>query len=110
MTDDFSEFGITYQEAVSVTPGWARSFAGLEAFPNPTADRLSVRLDTPVAGRATLRLTDIFGRVVHQRPIETVVGSNRLELDLTALPTGNYLLTVTDGERAGSLRVAKRGL
>jgi hypothetical protein len=109
MTDDFSEFGITYQEAVSVTPGWARSFAGLEAFPNPVADRLTVRLHTELAGRIQLQLTDIFGRTVQQRYFDAVVGANRVELDLTSVPSGTYLVTVTDGERMGTLRVVKRG-
>jgi hypothetical protein len=109
-TTSFSEFGITYREAVSVTPGWARPFTGLEAFPNPTADRVTVQLDSPVATAVRLQLTDIFGRVVQTGRYEAIAGPNRLELFLADLPSGTYLLTVTDGERAGTLRLAKRGL
>jgi hypothetical protein len=69
-----------------------------------------VQLDSPVATAVRLQLTDIFGRVVQTGRYEAIAGPNRLELFLADLPSGTYLLTVTDGERAGTLRLAKRGL
>lgn len=110
MTQSFSEFGITYQEAVSVTPGWAEPFAGLEAFPVPAGDRLTVRLTTRLNGRVALRLTDALGRSVRTMQLDVRAGKNQTELSLSGLPGGAYQLTATDGVRAGTLRIVKRGL
>ena len=108
VTQTFSEFGITYQDAVSVTPGWAQSFPGLEAFPNPTSGRLTLQLHSPVAGPVRVNVTDVLGRVVLTQHLNAGAGPQRWNLPLDRVPAGTYLLTVTDGIRAGTLRVVRR--
>ena len=107
-TTSFSEFGLTYKEAVSVNPGWAEPLTGLHLFPNPAKDHLTVSFRLLGTAPVELRLTDLFGRNVGTRRLEARAGQNRTDLDLSGLPAGTYQLTVTDGTRAGVVRVVKR--
>ena len=81
--------------------------ANLSVFPNPTADRISVRLETIRATNLRLDLFDLAGRRLLSRPLGR---SNLLreELDLTSYPAGTYLLRVQSGEGARTLRIVKR--
>ena len=107
-TQTFSEFGLTYQQAVGITPPGAQPLSGLDAFPNPTGDRVTVRLTTDYNGTVRLRLTDLLGRPVRTAILEARPGNNDLPLDLTGLPAGTYHVHAVAGSRAGTLRILKR--
>ena len=107
-TQTFSEFGLTYQQAVGITPPGAQPLSGLDAFPNPTGDRVTVRLTTDYNGTVRLRLTDLLGRPVQTAILKARPGNNDLPLDLTGLPAGTYHVHAVAGSRAGTLRILKR--
>ena len=107
-TRTFSEFGISYRQAVSVTPEWAKPFAGMEVFPNPTDDRVTLRLSTPTATDIRLEMRSLLGSIVYTRRFRALAGENRLEIPLDHFPRGTYLLLASDDERAGTVRVVKR--
>ncbi|RTQ51718.1 matrixin family metalloprotease [Hymenobacter gummosus] len=78
-----------FSQSVAVTGAGAA--AGLQAFPNPVADVLQVRL--PAADNATLgRLTllDAAGRSVWQQPVPA--GALTAEVPVASLRNGVYLL------------------
>lgn len=80
--------------------------AGLSIYatPNPTSDKLMVRLEGSSASQqATLTLTDLAGRVLRRVP---VTGAET-ELNLTGVPAGFYLLQYMGAERTGVIRVQK---
>lgn len=75
------------------------SGAHLQAFPNPAKDFLQVNTDTPIQ----TTLFDLHGRaVLQQTNIE-----NSAQLNLSALPTGTYLLRslTSEGKPAQSFKI-----
>jgi hypothetical protein len=66
-------------------------------YPNPTADRLHVEVNTPVAARyVVLRLVDLLsGRMVLQAELPTGENGHRqADVDVRALPAGQYAATL----------------
>lgn len=82
-----------------------RSLAGpaVMLFPNPAQHELTVR--TEGSGRLTAVLTDLFGRPLQKQVCTSVSGMQEVKLDLKALPAGNYMLMLLDGDR---LHVAQK--
>lgn len=78
----------------------------LEAFPNPTSGTLSLRA-TPFEKATTIEvnLFDLIGRTVNAPYTRT--GSDRMELDMTALPKGTYVLQVVADGEVGTSKVVK---
>jgi pectate lyase len=86
----------TYSKTVSVTK---RSDAAISLYPNPANNKLTIR-----HGRATSAFIQIVGADgrVHQS-IKAVSGSVATELNVSTLPTGNYLVIYNNnGERSFS--------
>lgn len=65
-----------------------------EASPNPASESLSVRFDYPASELAELSLNDVTGRSVASLRLEAAAGSNAVQFDLSALPSGTYLLSL----------------
>jgi hypothetical protein len=61
--------------------------------PNPTRDRVRVTFD-PGDHPAAIQVFDVLGRTVQESAI--AAGVNHRLLDVRALPTGSYLVTLTD--------------
>lgn len=78
--------------------------AGITLFPNPTNDRLTVRLDRATP-RTEIVLRDLSGREVLRQPAPGLV---LVVMDLSALAGGLYLVEVWEGGRVGVERVVKR--
>ena len=75
--------------------------AGVILTPNPAATELQVQLPDAIAGRALLTLRDFNGRTLQRR-----AGAGlRERLDVSALPTGTYLLEIRAGREAIQRRV-----
>lgn len=72
----------------------------VEVFPNPFDTKLSLRFDSPLAERLTIRLVDMLGRTVLTRQYEAMKGPQVLTLESSGvhLPPGQYLLEVSNGE------------
>jgi hypothetical protein len=72
----------------------------MDAWPNPTNDVLNVALNSLRAAQADVRLVDVTGRTVLALPgTQLAAGENRLNMDLSALSEGLYLLSIA-GEGA----------
>lgn len=85
---------------------WA---GGLRLYPNPTGGLLTVDIPrlSGTATRIESRLVDLNGRTVRQP--NTAPYTGRLDLDLSGLPAGIYILQLTDARGGRALRrVVKR--
>lgn len=82
---------ISYEQT---TP--ARLTLSLQAYPNPTSDRLTVLVQSPVAGMAQFEVVNAQGRAVQRQAQQLSEGLNEVPFDLTAQPTGNYLIRAID--------------
>lgn len=67
----------------------------LSVSPNPAAQTAWLTLYTPQQGGAHISLFDARGRKVQQLPALLGAGSNAKALDLSGLPSGVYLVTIT---------------
>jgi hypothetical protein len=73
----------------------------IEAFPNPFSESIVLRMG---GNRArTWELLDVYGRVVNRGEAKTDLE----KIETTDLPSGVYLLHVSDGERRKSYRMVK---
>ncbi|MEQ8702283.1 MAG: T9SS type A sorting domain-containing protein [Phaeodactylibacter sp.] len=71
--------------------------ASIEVFPNPVRDILNVQVDLPSAAESLhLRLMNTLGQVVLSNNYGQLQSGN-IELDMSQLPAGTYLLQVRDG-------------
>jgi hypothetical protein len=74
-----------------------------DVFPNPSADYIQLRFDTPSEAR-TVRLTDLTGKVITLQAATSIEST----IDVTALSTGIYLLEIKEKDQVmKTLRVMK---
>ena len=68
---------------------------GLQAFPVPAKDALTLRFESEMTGRWQLSLYDGRGGLLLQKNLNVTTGSNEEDLDVRAFPEGLYLLELT---------------
>lgn len=67
-----------------------------ECAPNPASTSTSVKIAVPRAGRVQLRVVDTRGNVIATAMDQTMeAGTWSAQLDVSALPAGNYILVVS---------------
>jgi hypothetical protein len=66
----------------------------VNAFPNPTNGRLTVKLNAPEASTYTLRLIDLLGKQIYAEYLPVSAGENIKELDLSDMAKGVYMLNI----------------
>jgi len=80
---------------------------GLEVFPNPASDQLSINFEKRNAAPVRVELLDIQGRTVQSAgQIATGFGHFQSQLDVSKLPAGFYLLRLATGESSQVVKVA----
>ena len=72
---------------------------GLEVWPNPFRDRLTVAFELPQAGPVVVEVVDVLGRVIRRRDLSVLApGRHEVGLDGEALGAGVYLIrAIVDG-------------
>ncbi len=63
-------------------------------YPNPAYDNIVVEFHTPLQGKYAFRVMDLFGRTL-QEESRSLSGENSLNLTLSNLPAGSYVLIST---------------
>ena len=63
-------------------------------YPNPVQNELNIQLPADISGELNLVIIDLLGHVVAEQSIQTGGGSNGIQLNISTIPTGVYLLTV----------------
>ena len=71
--------------------------AGVQVFPNPASELLNVRVDlAESAENLSIRMLNAFGQVVSEQYLGQYLSGN-IEIDLTDIPAGAYMIQVRDG-------------
>jgi hypothetical protein len=70
------------------------SGGGILVYPNPATDRLLVDTGMGLTGKVTVRIFDVQGRLVILKPVQQITGAGIIDLDISALETGVYVLEV----------------
>ncbi|MGB1317698.1 MAG: T9SS type A sorting domain-containing protein [Flavobacteriales bacterium] len=80
----------------------------LGVYPNPTDGISTLDVNSTVAGNATIEVYSITGSMV-QTSVKTIrIGANRLNLDLTAVPAGIYLVKADISGSQALVRMQKK--
>jgi len=81
----------------------------VKGYPNPTQGDLTLEVMSKITGPAQMQVLDLTGRAVQQRTEQLLEGRNEVRFDLTAQPSGTYLIRASDGQnRQGVIRVSKQ--
>ncbi len=79
-------------------------FSSISAYPNPATDVLQVTISGVLGADASVQLMDVTGKVVYQQ----VVTQAKMELNISELPSGMYLLKYQDEQRSELIKVNKK--
>jgi hypothetical protein len=77
----------------------------LKVWPNPASRNLSVGYRSGTDGAARMMVMDLSGRMVASRPVTLVAGANSLELDVSSLADGMYIVRVQTDSQSHSAKV-----
>jgi chitodextrinase len=85
-------------------PGAVSAFS-LQLKPNPASSNVSVLYTSGSAGEATISLTDMSGHVVVHKKVKLEAGTNNLQMDVSALPGGIYIVKMMAGGKTTAARL-----
>jgi hypothetical protein len=77
---------------------------GLEAYPNPVRNTLTIRMNGAVAANGMITVTDPTGRLVKKMSMHT----NMIVVSMNDVAAGIYLIKYVDGEKKYSLKILKK--
>lgn len=90
--DSLQDIGFDLDGATTVLEHARTSFTLL---PNPAHTQVTLRLDKALDSPATIQVMDLGGRTVAQE--RAAIGTERIGLDVAALPAGTYLVQLREG-------------
>jgi len=64
----------------------------LKLYPNPVFDKATIELDANTKGKLSIQVIDLSGKIIYSEERFVNEGVNKLDLDLTHLKTGTYVL------------------
>ena len=67
---------------------------GVSIYPNPVREALSAELYNTTAEKLTFKITDMTGRVLKTKSVETQIGNNLIQLPTSQLSKGTYILVI----------------
>jgi len=83
-------------------------FKNLTIYPNPTNGLLNITFDAENNDKVTFELFDVQGRKISSASNDQVFGAIQQTLDISQLPTGMYMLKITQGDKNYSSKVVKQ--
>ena len=72
--------------------------AEIKLFPNPATDQLNISFEGLKAGQSILTIYNLNGQQIAQRNFGTQAGSSELQMDLSDVPTGLYMINLQQGD------------
>lgn len=98
------ELGLGPDNQNAIAPE-AKSNFELRAYPNPTADLLTLEVEVTNSGNGTLQVVDAMGKSVYAQDHRFNAGMNQLPLDVSNLKPGVYFYTLTMGNHTVTDRI-----
>lgn len=79
--------------------------SGLSIYPNPSKDLITIKSPT-LLNEVTTKIIDLRGRIIQERKMINL-NSNQIQLDISMLSEGSYLLQIENPESRISKRIMK---
>lgn len=73
--------------------------SNMSAVPNPASGKTTIRIESTVSDKFDFAVTDLLGRRVISRPLSIQAGQNAFDIDVTSLPNGIYMYSLSKGNR-----------
>lgn len=83
-------------------------FAEMSIYPNPADDHVVLNLNSLVEDKLNLEVYTLAGALMLSQKIEVISGQNSIPIDLSELRSGNYLISVGNGDAKSVLSVVIR--
>ncbi|MBL0308742.1 MAG: T9SS type A sorting domain-containing protein [Bacteroidetes bacterium] len=84
----------------------SETISSITLVPNPVNSKSVLSFTSLKGGNYTLRITDLTGKIMSQRAIETNAGSHQETILRNGLPAGIYFLSLSDGTSSVTKRFA----
>ena len=81
------------------------SQTAFEVFPNPVNEVLTITSEIEDTSQGSLKITDVMGRVIYN---DILFFGKEKTIDVSSLPQGQYILTVTSKDGVGSKSFVKQ--
>lgn len=102
-----SGFTIMILNELSTSVAEVSGNGSFQLWPNPATDQLNLRMRTTGSVLASVRITDMNGRVSVEREARFTPGSNTITLPITNLSPGIYIVQIEDASGIWSSRFVK---
>ncbi|MFC2175400.1 T9SS type A sorting domain-containing protein [Bacteroidota bacterium] len=76
-----------------------------QSYPNPASDFTTISFTTPSSTKVELRVYNMLGGLVYAENINSQKGMNNVELSTSAMTSGLYVYTVSNGEKTYTKRM-----
>ena len=100
----------TYSPVVSIKDDGAVKAFSVRAYPSPAVENLTVKITSPSAGKATMMVTDVAGKIYLQQVVNLNSGEMVLPVLVRSFAPGVYILKVvsTDGTSSPAFTFIKQ--
>ncbi len=99
----------TYSKVVAIRDGRILTFDIGDVYPNPAKEKINVVVSSIAEKNANFIVTDLIGKVVLQQNMKVINGETNVQLRVSNLTSGNYILKVAceDGCEAATKKFIK---
>ncbi len=63
-------------------------------YPNPVSEQLNVVINTPSSEKVNIRITDLVGKTIAEKMLQTNQGDNNIQFNTSSLSRGTYLIKI----------------
>ena len=115
-SSDVGSFGINTPTYFSMDNFVTQSTVGVEEltnlsnlslYPNPANQYAILNYESNLVTELNVTVSDISGKEVQSKSIQTTIGNNKLELNIETLESGVYFITITDGGNSKKIKLIK---
>ncbi len=84
------------------------SLNNFSVYPNPTSDNVTVSFNSNSIENVNLSLYDVQGRLITSSKVDSVIGDFNYNFDMASIPTGFYLLKISQGNQNYTSKIIKK--
>ena len=77
-------------------------------FPNPVENNLQITFDAAQNGNVSVVVRDLLGRILLVKNMDSQLGKNNFNLDVSQLPGATYFLFISDGKKEVTEKFVKK--
>ncbi len=84
------------------------SLNNFSVYPNPTSGNITISFNSNSNENVNLSLYDVQGRLITSSKVDSVIGNFNHNFDLGSIPTGFYLLKISQGNQNYTSKIIKK--